>query len=247
MKKYKNLNESEKKQVLKKFNLLTEYSFITKQDDLLLDEDDDTPIDSPVDNQLNTEKPAEQGMGDQPQSDNVDQNIDNEMPEAPEPIEQGVDMELPDGENDLDANDGEIEVDVTDLTKTQAQIDDKVNSIEIKNQKTMELLDKLINKIDQIGTKIEADSENLKKEIELRNPTPTEKLQKRQTLGSPFTQTPEDYWEQKQSEGGYELVDDQKKYEIKSSDLDDNSVNVYKSFGLDDNEINQSLKTIVGY
>ena len=40
MKKYKNLNESEKKSVLNKFNLLTEYSFITRQDDLLLDEDD---------------------------------------------------------------------------------------------------------------------------------------------------------------------------------------------------------------
>jgi len=243
MKKYKTLNESEKKSVLKKFNLLTEYSFITKQDDLLLDEDDDMPMPTQGE-QPEMDQEPEMGQGpemDLPQQGGeMEQGIDNEMPPAPDAeMEMGNDMDIPE-------EGGDIEVDVTDLTKVQAQIDDKVNSIEAKNEKTMELLDKLINKIDQIGTKIETDSQTLKKEIELRNPTPTEKLQKRQTLGNPFNQTPEQYWDQKQNEGGYELVDD-KKYEIKANDLDSNSVNVYKSFGLDDNEMNQSLRSIVGY
>lgn len=242
MKKNKTLNESEKKSVLKKFNLLTEYSFITKQDDLLLDEDDDIQIDKPIGDQMGGEQPAQQDseMGAPQQGNEIPQGGENGMPPVPDAeMEMGADMDIPE-------DGGDIEVDVTDLTKVQAQIDDKVNAIEAKNEKTMELLDKLINKIDQIGTKIETDSQNLKKEIELRNPTPTEKLQKRQTLGNPFNQTPEEYWNQKESEGGYELVDD-KKYEIKANDLETNPVNVYKSFGLDDNEMNQSLKSIVGY
>lgn len=239
MKKYKNLNESEKKSVLNKFNLLTEYSFITRQDDLLLDEDDDMTTNEPTDNQMGGEQQAPE-MGAPQQGGDIAQGGESEMPPAPDAdMEMGGEMEIPE-------DGGEIEVDVTDLTKVQGQIDDKVNAIEAKNEKTMELLDKLINKIDQIGVKIETDSQNLKKEIELRNPTPTEKLQKRQTLGNPFNQTPEEYWKQKETEGGYELVDD-KKYEIKANDLDSNPVNVYKSFGLDDNEMNQSLKSIVGY
>lgn len=239
MKKYKTLNESEKKSVLNKFNLLTEYSFITKQDELLLDEDDDAPMVEPIDNEMGGEQQPQE-TGAQQQGSEIPQGEGNTMPPAPDAeMEMGLDADVPE-------YGGDIEVDVTDLTKVQGQIDDKVNAIEAKNEKTMELLDKLINKIDQIGVKIETDSQNLKKEIELRNPTPTEKLQKRQTLGNPFTQTPEDYWNQKQTEGGYELVGD-KKYEIKANDLDTNPVNVYKSFGLDDNEINQSLKSIVGY
>jgi hypothetical protein len=91
---------------------------------------------------------------------------------------------------------------------------------------------------------------SVKQEIEKRNPTPKEILQKRQTLGNPFAETPEEYWAKKESEGQYALSDDnvnkEKEYQIKASDLDTNPMDIYRSFGLTDDDLNQSMFSVMG-
>jgi len=138
---------------------------------------------------------------------------------------------------EMPAESPEVEVDVTQLTQDQKQVDDKVSALTDQTAQMMELLATITDKVDGITTKINDDNESIRQEIAKRNPTPKEVLQKRQTLADPFNQTPEDFWKQKEAEGEYELKDDG----------DDNPMNVYKSFGIKDDEVNQSLKGILGY
>jgi len=260
MKKYKNLNEQEINSVKKKFGMLTEYSFITNHNDMLLDEDDDELQDGmPAPNQSQgvgvpqpeTMNGPEQGvpptgpdMGTQPESDPAM----NTQPAMSDPMVQTPQTpEMPSPEMPAEAP--EVEVDVTQLTQDQKQVDDKVTALTDQTAQMMQLLASITDKVEGISTKIENDNESIKQEIASRNPTPKEVLQKRQTLADPFNQTPEDFWKQKEAEGQYELSDgdQEKEYEIKSSDLDDNAMNVYKSFGINDDEVNQSIKGIMGY
>jgi len=245
--KYRELNENELKSVKKKFGMITEYSFITNRDDMLLDEDDEDPNNNlPVlDQTQDAVTPTEPAMIDPASSAPADPSMDLqpeqpiEGPQAPDPMEMPpmdtAPIETP-----------EVEVDVTQLTQDQKQVDDKVSSLADQTSQMMELLASITDKVDGITSKIDSDTEAIRQEIEKRNPTPKEVLQKRQTLGDPFNQTPEDFWNQKEEEGQYELSDD-KNLEIKPSDLDDNAMNVYKSFGIKDNEVNQSLKGVMGY
>jgi len=249
MKKYRELTESEKKSVQKKFGQLLEYSFITKQDDLLLDEDDD------LDPQLDGDELPEM------QPEPIDgATAPGEMPEQPaempaepqipeQPIDAPIQPEIPAvPETPMQPEAGETEVDVTELTDKQREVEDKVSALTDQTAQMLELLSTITSKVDNINTKIETDNESIRQEIEKRNPTPKEVLQKRQTLGDPFNQTPEDFWKQKEAEGQYQLSDDEKnEYQIKAADLDDNAMNVYKSFGLKDGELNQSLRGVMGY
>jgi len=258
--KYKELNEQEINSVKKKFGMLTEYSFITNHNDMLLDEDDDELQDG-----MPAPEQGQEGMppamdGEIPQADpmngqeqgapspdpamDMQPDVDPSMPAMPDPMAQTPEMPSP----EMPTEAPEVEVDVTQLTQDQKQVDDKVTALTDQTAQMMELLASITDKVDGISTKIENDNESIRQEIEKRNPTPKEVLQKRQTLADPFNQTPEDFWKQKEAEGQYELSDgEEKEYEIKPSDLDDNAMNVYKSFGINDNEVNQSIKGVMGY
>ena len=243
MKKYKELTETEKKSVQKKFGMLLEYSFITKQDDLLLDEDDD--LDPQLDGEQFPEMPAEPIDGATAPGESPEQPTEMPMNQQiqPEPNQSPIMSTEP-----IQLETGEVEIDVTQLTNDQKEASDKINALSDQTSQVMNLLSTITSKVDAITNKIETDNEAIRQEIEKRNPTPKEILQKRQTLGDPFTQTPEDFWKQKESEGQYELSDDEKTdLQIKASDLDDSPMNVYKSFGLKDNEVNQSLRGVMNY
>ena len=265
--KYKELNEQEKNSVKRKFGKILEYSFITKHDDMLLDEDDDPqpeadpnapqngmdmgmqqsdpssipPATEPMNDPAQGSSPAD--VSPQPDVTPTDVNAQPDaMPEIP--MDNQPEMPAP----EMSAESPKVEVDVTQLTQDQKQVDDKVSALTDQTAQMMELLATITDKVDGITTKINDDNESIRQEIAKRNPTPKEVLQKRQTLADPFNQTPEDFWKQKEAEGEYELKDDgEKEYEIKPSDLDDNPMNVYKSFGIKDDEVNQSLKGILGY
>ena len=253
MKKYKELTEAEKKSVQKKFGQLLEYSFITKQDDLLLDEDDE--LDPQLGGEQSPEMPAEpiDGTtvpGESPEM-SVDTQSDNQLPGMQEPAQApmpAMDPAMGMPNEPIQPENGEVEIDVTQLTNDQKEASDKINALTDQTSQVMDLLSVITSKVDAITSKIEADNESIRQEIEKRNPTPKEILQKRQTLGDPFNQTPEDFWKQKEAEGQYELSDDEKTdLQIKASDLDDSPMNVYKSFGLKDGEVNQTLRGVMGY
>ena len=95
----------------------------------------------------------------------------------------------------------EVEIDVTDLTNKQDDIEFKVSDMAAQNQQMMELLTQLADKVGGIVKNSEVEMAKLKDEIIKRNPTPVETLQKRITVSDPFTVTPSDYWNKKQAEG----------------------------------------------
>jgi len=227
--------------------LLVEYSFVNQEDDLLLDEaDDDEPNAIPDPNTVPGAAPAPAMGEEQPAAPAP--AIGGEQPAAPgaEP-EMGVEppMEaIPPMEAQPEEG-GEIEVDVTDLTKKQDDVEDKVSSMTSQTQQMMDMLSKLTDKVEGIINNTDSEMNKIKAEIIKRNPTPIEVLQKRITVSDPFTQTPEDYWNKKQAEGHYKLEDDQdKELELKGSDIGGSASEIYKSFGLTDDELNQSLATM---
>lgn len=230
-KKMKVLTEEEMLKTKNRFNTILEYSFISKEADLLLDEDEDEqqPTNQETTDNQNQETTIESG--------DLDINRD----------EKKIDVN-----NEIDSKDTEesdsIQIDITDLTDKQQSIEDKVDLMTKQTQGFLDKIDQLTNTIETKIGNINNDISKVKSEIEKRIPTKKEILQKRITLSNPFIQTPENYWNKKENSDSYELSDDdqltKKEYEITSSDLNNSPVDVYKSLGINDNEWNQTLTSI---
>lgn len=258
MAKLKQLTESEMLKYKKRFMKLNEYSFVNQEEDLLLDEADDETenMGNPQNQGSQNQQPPQDGMepsmpdgNDQMQGGNEmpmpDDNAQMPMPggemqdnsQNPLPMEAEPDMGVP--------QENEIEIDVTDLTQKQDDIDAKISSVSTETASMVDMLDNLSKKIEDIINKTDSEMSKIKDEIVKRNPTPVEVLQKRITVSDPFSQTPEDYWKKKEAEGHYKLSDDEEEMHVlKGSDIDDNAREIYKSFGLNDDEMNQSLSTM---
>ena len=214
----------------KRFIKLLEYSYINSEDDLLLDEADDESQEN-VDNQ-----PMQQDMGNQedsgeemsqdemggeeisgeetPQGEMGDQEVEGE--EMTQDAMGGEDEMIGDtvGDTEMDDTMGEVEVDVTDLTAKQEDVDAKVSALSQQSETLLNTLIQLSDKIENMAQKSDAESQLLRKEIEKRNPTPVEKLQRRVVVSDPFNETPADYWKKKEAEGDYKLVDDDNEEEV---------------------------------
>ena len=251
MAKLRQLSEQEMFESKKRFNKLLEYSFVNQEDDLLLDEDDDTNQETnPA--ETNTEMPAPEAPD--PNTQSAEASVDNNQPQIDTSVDPNV--QIPD-EASTEMNEpmesmpaeNEIEIDVTDLTSKQDDIDVKVSSMAAQNQQMMDLLTQLADKVSGVVKNSEMEMSKLKDEIIKRNPTPVETLQKRITVSDPFTVTPAEYWKKKELEGHYRLSDDDnvnnKEYIINNSDISNsNPQEVYRSFGIDDDEMNQSIATM---
>ncbi len=258
MKKYKKLTTEQMDLSKKRFKKLLEYSYINNEDDLLLDEADDESQED-TDNepmQQNMDNP-EVDSGDMEQGAMDDQETSGEdMGQDVIGDEEGVNGDTDDmnGDNadmmgDIEGDDtmGEVEVDVTDLTAKQEDIDGKVTTLSQQTETLLNTLIQLSNKIDNMSQKSDTENQMIRKEIERRNPTPVEKLQKRIVVSDPFNETPEEYWKKKEADGSYKLVDDDNEEEvftITPSDLGDNANEIYKSLGFTDDEFNQSLESM---
>jgi hypothetical protein len=260
MAKLKKLTEQEMNSSKKRFKKLLEYSFVNKEDDLLLDEADDDPNDQNSQKNPNNQQGDTSGQLPNPNLDAPQGEPDEASTEtqptinpapadsaltpqtqeiAPQPAPEPVPMQAPEDS---------VEIDVTDLANKQDDVDFKVSNMAAQNDKMIEILAKLTDKVQGIVKNTDSEMNKIKDEIIERNPTPVETLQKRITVSDPFSQTPEDYWNKKESEGHYRLSDDDndnKEYVIKPSDIEsDNVQDVYKSFGVDDDEMNQSLASM---
>ena len=247
----------------KRFIKLLEYSYINSEDDLLLDEADDESQEN-VDNQsMQQNMDNQEDSGEEmPQDEMGGQEIDGE--EAPQDEMGGQEIEGEEmthdtmggedemmdgtvGDTEMDDTMGEVEVDVTDLTAKQEDIDDKVSALSQQSETLLNTLMQLSDKIENMAQKSDAESQLLRKEIEKRNPTPVEKLQRRVVVSDPFNETPADYWKKKEAEGDYKLVDDDNEEEvftITPSDLGGSANEIYKSLGFTDDEFNQNLESM---
>ena len=143
-------------------------------------------------------------------------------------------------------------IDVDDLTDAQEEVNDKVNSVgrdlgnvDKKIGKLIGAIETLQNMFNQNNEKIE----DLKREIEKRNPTQTEKLNLRSIDSYPFVDKPTDYWAKKTANSNYSVYGDNdepttQEYVITNNDVDDfTERDIEDSFSISD-ELDQNLKKI---
>ena len=162
------------------------------------------------------------GMGNAPMPE--DPSMGQEMP-AP----NGVEGFNPQGEqpmlgntSETDPNEEEEEViDVDDLTKSMEGTEKKVDALSDKFERVMGMLDSFENQLDASNQRME----DLKREMERRNPTPVEKMSLRAKNSYPFNITPDEYWKDKEETSNYSTEDDKNgedepQYQITKNDID---------------------------
>ena len=151
----------------------------------------------------------------------------SEMP--PMDMSQGGEEQAPEGDMpedgiDMGGEDEEV-IDVDDLTNSQEATEYKIDGV---NDKISELLQVTTKFVDALKDN-ERQLQDLRKEFELRNPTPEEKMNIRSQASYPYGETPRDYWDRKAAGNPhYNIIydndvapqDEDKEFEIKRDDLD---------------------------
>lgn len=230
--KKKGINKQLLEAELKKYKLMSEYSFYVPDNDddnrnLLLgssvNEDGETDGGENISNPDNEQGGEQQNQGNQPNGQpseeganmNTDPNqppMDGEQQPAPEDVPPMGNEPQPEPEGD------EVELDVTELVngtqEAKASADITTRKMEELLSKFNELESKLGN-MDGISTKIE----DLERQIEKRNPTPDEKLEMRSFDSYPYNIKLTDYWAEK--EYPYNVLDDssEKEYTLTQDDI----------------------------
>jgi hypothetical protein len=210
--KRKNLDPNLLNEEIKKFRLLSEYSFYheEKTDNdykkpLILgdlEEADEIPADQPAEDDNNNDKAIddlsnELGIGgeetpaEDPNAMGGEEMPAEEMP-AEEPNAMG-DEEMPAEEPNPMGGEEDVEVDVTSLVKNTDDAKEAADNATRNSEMLLKKLDDLemkISKMDSVANKIE----NLEQEIIKRNPTPIEKLEMRSLDSFPYNQKLTDFW-----------------------------------------------------
>lgn len=145
-----------------------------------------------------------------------------------EPVE---DVEM---EGEVGADDEVIDVD--DLTQSQEASEYKIDGVDDKLSKLLSIANKFAQAIEANDAKLE----DLKAEVERRNPTDIEKINIRSQNSKPFNVNPGEYWnEVKENNPHYEVISDNsvapneedKLYTISKEDLDNfNTGEIERSF-----------------
>lgn len=181
------------------------------------------------------------GMGPDPNMGGADPSAMDEGPDAmgPDMMGEGPNMESE------SADDGET-IDINGLTKAQEKINVKQNQVGRDLSKVDNRIEKLIDTIQNLQSKLDSNNseiESLKAEFEKRNPTQTEKLNLRSLDSYPYNVKPNEFWDKKTQEGGYEAYADNeepttKEYVITNDDVDNPSDDVANTFfKIDDDDI----------
>jgi hypothetical protein len=116
---------------------------------------------------------------------------------------------------------GDDVIDVSDLTDSQEETQEEVDKLDAKFDKVMKYLGQFEELIKSNDDKIN----DLKAEFERRNPTQVEKLSMQTANSYPFSETPEQYWDNKEKTSNYRTEDDQNgvkqgQYVITKNDVD---------------------------
>ena len=115
---------------------------------------------------------------------------------------------------------GDEVLDVTELTDKQDDIEKEIHAVGGKFEEVL----KAIGSFEELIRANDEKLEDLKAEIERRNPTQIEKLGNRKELSYPFNVTPEEYWDNKEQTSNYSTEDDdngkeQGQYVITANDV----------------------------
>lgn len=242
----------------KRFRMLCEYSFnITEDDGEEAPEMEEPEMGAPGGDDMGNPTPEMGG--------NDDMQDMSQMDGAPEmdganPQEGGAPGFNPeesagsDETNDVDLDnmeDGDEVIDIDELTQSQEDTEEKVDDVHVTMEKGFDKLLSVVSKLDKMIDASTANMEQIKQEIEKRNPTPLEKLNMRAANDSyPFNVSPSDYWKSKEASSNYRIGGDDdnntEEYTITQGDIDNISDFRAISKDLDDSEFNQNLLNIFG-
>jgi len=228
----KKINKELLNEEIKKFKLISEYSFYEdKEEDenLILgmnEEDEEAPED-----ELDMEEPSDEeapeadlGFGDE---EAPEDELDMEEPSGDE-VE--LDMEEPSGD--------EVELDVTELVKGSEEAKVSADAANEKIDQLMSMVGNLegqLQSMEAISDKIES----LEGELEKRAPTPEEKIEMRSLDSYPYNLKLTDFWGSQ--EGKYDIMDKEgeeepKEYLLTKDDVDSDYSEVDMKTSLDDND-----------
>lgn len=265
----KKLNEEQvAKDAAKRFRMLCEYTFnITEDDgeDAPMPEEDGTPQEGGM-----SAGPEMGGAeGGAPQGGmSTDMSQGSEMPQGEMPA--GPDMggseggapgfnpeegagEMPVGdEMGAEPMQSEDEViDVDELTQSQEATEEKVDDVSVTMEKGFEKILGVVSKLNKMIDANSANMEDLRREMEKRNPTPLEKLHMRAANDSyPFNVSPETYWADKEANSNYRIggedEPDAEQYTITQGDIDSMTDFNQIAKDLNDATFNQNLLNIFG-
>lgn len=140
---------------------------------------------SDMEQQQATPQDASQETPSEEQPQELDPTIGAEADNQPMPDENGI-MEP---EADTETESDEV-IDVDDLTQSQETTEYKLDGVDDKLNQLINIVSKFSQAIDDNEEKME----ELKREIEERNPSQQERLNIRSMSGSPYTVSPQDYW-----------------------------------------------------
>ena len=162
-----------------------------------------------------------------------------------DPNAMGVDPSVMGGDESEGQDDGDT-IDIDGLTRAQDKLNVKQNHVGMDLSKVDTKIKTLIDTIQNLQDKLDANNseiESLKSEFEKRNPTQTEKLNLRSLDSYPFNVKPNEYWEKKARQGGYDAYSDNdeptsKEYVITNNDVDNPTRDVADTFfKIDDDDI----------
>lgn len=255
----KKLNESKvAADAAKRFKMLCEYTFNITEDD----GEEDAPQEGQEAPMGGEQMPPEGDMGQggdmtSPEQEGQGAPMGGEQTPSEGGMEQGGAPGFnpePDMNDDMGGGtepmqvDDEV-IDVDELTQAQEETEEKIDDVEVSMEKGFK---KLINVVDKLQQMIDANSANMnqiKQEIEKRNPTPIEKLNMRAANDSyPFNVSPNDYWKEKEATSNYRIggenEPDAEQYTITQADID-NDVDFQRiAKELESQEFNQNLMHI---
>ena len=189
-------------------------------------------------------------MGADPSAMRGDPSMGNNMSQDPsamgvDPSAMGVDPSAMGGDESEGQDDGDT-IDIDGLTRAQDKLNVKQNHVGMDLSKVDTKIKTLIDTIQNLQDKLDANNseiESLKSEFEKRNPTQTEKLNLRSLDSYPFNVKPNEYWEKKARQGGYDTYSDNdeptsKEYVITNNDVDNPTRDVADTFfKIDDDDI----------
>lgn len=271
----KELYESQvAKDAAKRFKMLCEYTFNLSEDDGEELPEGEPGMEGgaapqPQDGSANGQMPPmDNGMGgeemppmeDAPQGGDVPQGGDMSQgggvpglnPQEPMNNDDSVGETFPMDDEGMPTEpmqpDDEV-IDIDELTNSQEETEEKVDKANHSLAKVSKKLENVISKLTDMLDANTANMEELKRELERRNPTPLEKLNMRSVNDShPFNVKPTEYWKDKEANSNYRVGenDEPKTYTITQSDVD--KINDFSTISkeLSQASVNQNLANIFG-
>lgn len=221
------LEEHKLKDVSDRLQQIIEYTFITKP---TLSEEGENENEDKL--QDDNQQPNNPDMSQEPAND-------MEVSDVPDVEQDGGEQSTEDNESEVETTemqDGDEVIDVDDLTNSQKETEYKIDGVDNRLLRIAKVTDKLLTALELNNNKIE----DLKAEIERRNPTEDEKLNLRSQASYPYSVKPKDYWDNKTQNSNYDVTytnnpnteGSDKEYVLRKSDV---------ANGMDDRSISKSM------